>query len=69
MTRDEVMNKSIWLPRLQMKAGIHFGKKYTSLTPDEEYEIRLIILKEREEREAKEKSIQEFYKSKGYGSL
>ena len=69
MTRDEVMNKSIWLPRLQMKAGIHFGKKYTSLTPDEEYEIRLIILKEREEREAEEKSIQEFYKSKGYGSL
>ena len=69
MTRDEVMNKWVWLPRLQMKAAIHFGKKYNEITPDQEYEIRLIILKEREERKAKEKSIQEFYKSKGYGSL
>jgi len=68
MTRDEVMNKSIWLPRLQMKAGIHFGKKYTSLTPDEEYEIRLVIIREQEEREAKEQELREHYKKHGYGN-
>lgn len=69
MTREEVMKKWIWLPRLQMKAAIHFNKKYNEITPDQEYEIRLIILKEREERKAKEKALQEYYKSKGYGSL
>lgn len=69
MTRAEVMHKWIWLPRLQIKAAIHFNKKYNEITPDQEYEIRLIILKEREERKAKEKALQEFYKSKGYGSI
>ena len=69
MTRAEVMHKWIWLPRLQIKAAIHFNKKYNEITPDQEYEIRLIILKEREERKAKEKALQELYKSKGYGSL
>ena len=67
MTQAEVMNKWIWLPRLQMKAAIHFNKKYTQLTEQEEYEIRLIILEERAEREAKEQAQQEYYKSKGYG--
>ena len=69
MTRAEVMHKWIWLPRLQIKAAIHFNKKYNEITPDQEYEIRLIILKEREERKAKEKALQELFKSKGYGSL
>lgn len=69
MTQAEVMNKWIWLPRLQMKAAIHFNKKYTQLTEQEEYEIRLIILKERAEREAKEQAQREYYKSKGYGGF
>ena len=67
MTQAEVMNKWIWLPRLQMKAAIHFNKKYTQLTEQEEYEIRLIILEEQAEREAKEQAQREYYKSKGYG--
>ena len=69
MTQAEVMNKWIWLPRLQMKAAIHFNKKYTQLTEQEEYEIRLIILEERAEREAKEQAQREYYKSKGYGGF
>ena len=66
MTQAEVMNKWIWLPRLQMKAGIHFNKKYTELTEQEEYEIRLIILEEQAEREAKEQALKEHYKKYGY---
>lgn len=69
MTQAEVMKEWIWLPRLQMKAAIHFNKKYTQLTEQEEYEIRLIILKERAERKAKEQAQREYYKSKGYGGF
>jgi len=69
MTRAEVMNKCIWLPRLQMKAAIHFNKKYAYLTEQEEYEIRLIILEEQAEREAKEQALKEHYKKHGYGGF
>lgn len=69
MTRAEVMNKWIWLPRLQMKAAIHFNKKYTQLTEQEKYEIRLIIIEEQEEREAKEQALKEHYKKHGYGGF
>lgn len=69
MTRAEVMNKWIWLPRLQMKAAIHFNKKYTQLTEQEEYEIRLIIIEEQAERDAKEQALKEHYKKHGYGGF
>jgi hypothetical protein len=52
-----------------MKAAIHFNKKYAYLTEQEEYEIRLIILEEQAEREAKEQALKEHYKKHGYGGF
>lgn len=67
MTRAEVMKKPIWMSRLIFKASILYGKKYKDLTDDEEYAMRLQILQEQAEREAKQQAQQEYYKSKGYG--
>ena len=67
MTRAEVMKKPIWMSRLIFKASILYGKKYKDLTDDEEYEMRLQILQEQAELEAKQQAQQEYYKSKGYG--
>jgi hypothetical protein len=67
MTREQVMKSPIWMSRLIFKARIHFGKQYKNLTEDEEYELRLIILQEQAEREAKEKMQREHYKKHGYG--
>ena len=69
MTRAEVMKKPIWMSRLIFKASILYGKKYKDLTEDEEYEMRLQILQEQAEREARKLAEQEYYKSKGYGRL
>ena len=67
MTRAEVMKKPIWMSRLIFKASILYGKKYKDLTDDEEYAMRLQILQEQAELEAKQQAQQEYYKSKGYG--
>jgi hypothetical protein len=69
MTREQVMKEPIWMSRLIFKASIHFGKQYKNLTEDEEYELRLIILKERAEREAKEQLLRDHYKKHGYGGF
>lgn len=61
------MKKPIWMSRLIFKASILYGKKYKDLTDDEEYEMRLQILQEQAELEAKQQAQQEYYKSKGYG--
>lgn len=61
------MKKPIWMSRLIFKASILYGKKYKDLTDDEEYAMRLQILQEQAEREAKQQAQQEYYKSKGYG--
>lgn len=69
MTRAEVMKKPIWMSRLIFKSSILYGKKYKDLTEDEEYEMRLQILQEQAEREAKEQALKEHYKKHGYGRL
>jgi hypothetical protein len=44
MTREEVMDTWIWLPRLQLTASLLFGKKWTKCTEDQQYEVRKYVL-------------------------
>ena len=69
MTRQEIMKVWIWPSRLIFQSSLLFGKPYKSLTEDEEYEVRKVILDNQAEREAKDKAIKEHYYKKGYGKL
>jgi len=68
MTRKEIMKKWIWPSRLIFQSSLLFGKPYKSLTEDEEYEVRKVILEQQAEREAKDEELREHYKKHGYGN-
>lgn len=69
MTREEIMNTSIWPSRLIFKSSLLFSKAYKHLTEDEQYEVRKTILEEQAKREAEDKRLKEYYYKKGYGRL
>jgi|TARA_R100000482_G_scaffold35162_1_gene11627 hypothetical protein len=44
MSREEIMDTWIWLPRLQFCASLVLGKKWPNCNQDEQYEVRKYII-------------------------
>lgn len=44
MSRDEIMKKHIWLPRLQFCAALVLNKKWPRCNEDEQYQVRKYII-------------------------
>ena len=44
MSRDEIMKKHIWLPRLQFCAALVLNKKWPRCNEDEQYQVKKYII-------------------------